>query len=67
MTNIDLYPHRRLIPRKAAFSLLCVGNTKGHDLINRGVIKAVKLDGKTLIDLESVETFIDSLPSASVA
>ncbi|NOJ40314.1 hypothetical protein [Bradyrhizobium australiense] len=57
----------RYVPRKVAFSILGVGNTKGHDLINRGLIKAKKLDGKTIVELESVEAFLNSLPDARMA
>jgi hypothetical protein len=53
---------KRYVPRKIGFAALHVGNTKGHDLINRGLIKAVKLDGKTLIDMDSVDAFLSSLP-----
>jgi hypothetical protein len=60
-------PRKRYVPRKMGFKALNVGNTKGHDLINRGLIKAVKLDGKTLIDMDSVEQFLASLPDARVA
>jgi hypothetical protein len=55
---------RRFAPRKVAFEEIGVGNTKGHDLINRGLIKAVKLDGKTLVDMNSVDQFLASLPDA---
>jgi hypothetical protein len=60
-------PRKRYVPRKMGFKALNVGNTKGHDLINRGLIKAVKLDGKTLIDMDSVEQFLASLPDARAA
>jgi hypothetical protein len=58
---------RRYASRKEAFREIAVGNTKGHDLINRGLIKAVKLDGKTLVCMDSVDNFLDSLPSATAA
>jgi hypothetical protein len=64
MQTEDLPTRKRYVPRKVAFNLLGVGNTKGHSLINRGLIKAKKLDGKTIIDLESVEAFLNSLPDA---
>jgi hypothetical protein len=60
-------PRKRYVPRKVGFKALNVGNTKGHDLINRGLIRAKKLDGKTLIDLDSVDEFLASLPDARVA
>jgi hypothetical protein len=55
---------RRLVPRKIGFSKLHVGATKGHALINSGRIRAVKLDGKTLLDVDSIEEFLASLPDA---
>jgi hypothetical protein len=58
---------KRYVSRKQGFKELNVGNTKGHDLINRGLIKAVKLDGKTLIDMDSVHALLASLPDARSA
>jgi hypothetical protein len=60
-------PRKRYVPRKIGFKALNVGPTKGHDLINRGLIKVVKLDGKTLIDMDSVEQFLASLPDVRAA
>jgi hypothetical protein len=57
-------PRKRYVSRKQGFKQLNVGTTKGHDLINRGLIKAVKLDGKTLIDMDSVDALLASLPDA---
>jgi hypothetical protein len=54
----------RYVSRKEGFKAALVGNTKGHALIKRGLIRAKKLDGKTLIDIESVEAFLSSLPDA---
>jgi hypothetical protein len=65
--EITTPPRKRYVPRKVAFNALNVGTTKGHDLINRGRIKAKKLDGKTLIDMDSVDEFLASLPDARVA
>jgi hypothetical protein len=56
---------RRLIPRKPGFKKLNVGNTKGHALIKAGRIKAYKLDGKTLLDEDSIDELIASLPDAA--
>lgn len=57
-------PRKRYVPRKVAFGILGVGNTKGHDLINRGLIKAKKLDGKTIVELDSIDALLNSLPDA---
>jgi len=64
MGNESPTPRRRLAPRKVAFAACHVGNTKGHELINRGLIKAVKLHGKTLVDMDSVDAFLATLPEA---
>jgi hypothetical protein len=58
---------RRLIARKHGFKKLNVGCTKGHALINAGRIKAYKLDGKTLLDEDSIDEFLASLPDARAA
>ena len=55
---------RRLLSRKAGFKKLMVGPTKGHALINSGRVKAVKLDGKTLLDEDSIDELLASLPDA---
>ena len=44
-----------LVPRKEGFDLIGVGNTKGHELINRGVLEVKKIDGKTLITMRSLK------------
>jgi hypothetical protein len=58
---------RRLLSRKAGFKKLMVGATKGHALINSGRVKAVKLDGKTLLDEDSIDELLASLPDALTA
>jgi hypothetical protein len=39
-----------------------VGHTLTYELIATGKIKAIKLGAKTLIDVESADTFFQSLP-----
>jgi hypothetical protein len=56
--------HRRWGSRREACDKGCFGPTKLHDLINRELIIAKKLDGKTLIDLDSIDALFESLPSA---
>ena len=58
---------RRLLSRKAGFKKMLVGPTKGHAIINSGRVKAVKLDGKTLLDEDSIDEFLASLPDALTA
>ena len=55
---------RLLIPREVAFVMLGVGTTRGYQLINSGMIEAVKLGGKTLIRADSLRRFVEGLPSA---
>jgi hypothetical protein len=38
-----------------------------YDLIGRGKIRAVKSDGRTLIDVESLREYVRTLPDAKVA
>jgi hypothetical protein len=60
-------PHtrRRLARVKDAQKYALVGNTKLYSLIARGAIKAVKLDGTTLVDLDSVDAYHASLPEVA--
>ena len=51
-----------LIPRRAAFDAIGVGNTKGHELIGAGVLIARKLGSRTMIEAESLQRFVASLP-----
>ena len=55
---------RLLVPREEAFAMLGVGTTRGYQLINSGLIEAVKLGGKTLIRADSLRHFVAGLPSA---
>lgn len=63
MTDNDL----TLIPRKAAFGMLGVGPTKGHELINAGALDARKIGEKTVITMASIRRFVASLPRVGVA
>jgi hypothetical protein len=40
-----------------------IGATKLHELINQNRIRARKLDGKTLIDLNSLDELIENSPA----
>lgn len=40
------------------------GRSKTYDLIRRGLLKACKLDGKTMIRAEDAEAFVERLPPA---
>jgi hypothetical protein len=53
---------RRYKPVKRAFIEIGVGTTRGYQLINQGLIRAVKLGRKTYIDMQSVTRMFESLP-----
>jgi hypothetical protein len=55
-------PKRRLAPIKHALRYGGFGHTKCYALIKRGVIKAYRMDGRTMIDLDTVDAFHASLP-----
>ena len=64
MTDLQTDSGPLLIPRKAAFAMLWVGTTKGHELINAGQLDARKLGDKTLITMASIRALAESLPRA---
>jgi len=45
-----------------AFATLGIGTTKGHDLINAGLLDARKIGGKTVITMASIRALAESLP-----
>jgi hypothetical protein len=53
-----------LVSTREAFALLRIGKTKGFSLIHSGRLRAIRLDGKLLVDLRSIDDFLNSLPSA---
>ena len=64
MTNIYTEPAPLLIPRKAAFAMLSVGATKGHELINSGLLDARKIGDRTVITMASIRALAAGLPRA---
>jgi len=57
----------RLATVKEACRYGAFSTTKCYELINSKRIKAVKLDGRTLVDLDSVDAMFRSLPDAAEA
>ena len=55
-----------LVSRHDGFLYLGVGVTKGHDLINRGEIEAVRIGSRTLLKRASLDAFIARLERGSV-
>jgi hypothetical protein len=49
--------------RKEAMARARISATKLHELINQNRIRARKLDGKTLIDLNSLDDLIENSPA----
>jgi excisionase family DNA binding protein len=54
---------RRLVSVREAFAYLKVGRSKGFQLIHDGSLTAVKFGNRFLVDLDSIDAFIASLPS----
>jgi hypothetical protein len=52
------------IARKRAFAMLDIGTTKGHELINAGLLDARKIGDKTVITMASIRALAESLPRA---
>lgn len=62
MINNDIHKQRRLVEFKDGCRYGKFGKTKAYELIAQERIKAYKLGGKTMIDLDSVDQFHASLP-----
>lgn len=60
--NNDISKQRRLVELKDGCRYGKFGKTKAYELIAQQRIKAYKLGGKTMIDLDSVDEFHASLP-----
>ena len=52
----------KLISIARALDHYGIGRTKLYELINAQAIRAVKLGGKTLIDVASADAFFEALP-----
>jgi hypothetical protein len=53
---------RNLIPLKRALVKGGFGKTKLYELIAKGKIVAYRMEGKTMIDADSIEKYHSSLP-----
>jgi len=62
MTNKDIGKQRRLVEFKDGCRYGKFGRTKAYELIAQQRIRAYKMGGKTMIDLDSVDEFHASLP-----
>ena len=54
------------VARKRAFAMLDIGTTKGHELINAGLLDARKIGDKTVITMASIRALAESLPRVPV-
>ena len=62
MVENDSNKRRRLVEFKEGCRYGKFGKTKAYELIAHGRIKAYKMGGKTMIDLDSVDEYHTSLP-----
>jgi hypothetical protein len=60
MNNTD--KRRRLVPIREALPYIGCGLTICYELINSGQIIGVKLGGRTMVDLDSVDAYHKALP-----
>ena len=66
MTAHHHEPEPLLVARMRAFAALGIGATKGHDLINAGLLDARKIGGKTVITMASIRALAESLPRVTM-
>jgi hypothetical protein len=60
---MDEYEQKRnLLPLKRALVKGGFGKTKAYELIDQGKIIAYKMDGKTMIDADSIDRYHMTLP-----
>lgn len=62
MIDVDFGKQRRLVEFKDGCRYGKFGKTKAYELIAQQRIRAYKMGGKTMIDLDSVDEFHASLP-----
>ncbi len=62
MADNDSNKRRRLVEFKDGCRYGKFGRTKAYELIARDKIRAYKMGGKTMIDLDSVDDYHASLP-----
>lgn len=66
MSAVSFEPEQIFVARKRAFAMLDVGTTKGHELINAGLLDARKIGDKTVITVASIRALAESLPRVRV-
>ena len=58
----ELHHKRNLIPLKKALERGGFGRTKAYGLIKKGKIVAYKMEGQTMIDVNSIDAYHMTLP-----
>jgi hypothetical protein len=53
-------------PKQETVAALGVKRSKVYDLINRGLLEARKIDGRTVITETSIQALVDGLPAANI-
>jgi hypothetical protein len=64
MSSPETQAAKRLFTVNEFCAAYGTGRSKTYDLIRRGLLKARKLDGKTMIRAEDAEAFVERLPPA---
>jgi excisionase family DNA binding protein len=52
-------PRIRLVSVDTAAQLLGIGRTTVYDLVNRGVLRSMKIGRRTLLPIEDIDAFVD--------
>jgi hypothetical protein len=64
-TVVEMTP--LLVPVKQACTIIGRGQSALYELIGAGKIRAVKSDGRTLVDVDSLRAYAKGLPDAKIA
>jgi hypothetical protein len=62
LNRVELRGRPKLVTIARALNDYGIGRTKLYELMNAGAIRAVKLGGRTLIDVASADAFFEALP-----
>jgi hypothetical protein len=65
VTVVEMTP--LLVPVKQACAIIGRGQSALYELIGAGKIRAVKSDGRTLVEVKSLQKYCDELPDAKIA
>ena len=65
VTRMEIEPLLVSIPQTSQMIGRCTATV--YELIGAKVLDAVKSDGRTLVKMDSIKSYVDSLPSAEIA